>query len=142
MARRGGTTFSAARIQELIEADNESWTKFDNEMYTFVESLRSAGKRVAILSNMPHELGETIKSTTLGFTPFHHVTLSYEVRSIKPEREIYEHCLAGLGVPADAALFLDDRPENIEGAKRLGIHGVQFTSREEVLPKLTANGRA
>jgi HAD superfamily hydrolase (TIGR01509 family) len=63
------------------------------------------------------------------------------VRSIKPEREIYEHCLAGLGVPAEQTLFLDDRPENIDGAKRLGIHGVQFTSREQVLAHLNGNRR-
>jgi putative hydrolase of the HAD superfamily len=141
IAQRGGATFNALTIRDLIEADNESWTKFDMEMYQFVETLRSTGKRVAVLSNMPHELGETIKSTTQGFAPFHHVTLSYEVRSIKPEREIYEHCLAGLGMPAEQTLFLDDRPENIEGAKRLGIHGVQFTSREQVLAHLNGNRR-
>lgn len=140
MAQRAGKTFSADQIRLLIEADNVSWTHFDEQMYAYVESLRSAGKRVAVLSNMPHELGETIKATTRGFAPFHHVTLSYEVRFIKPAPEIYEHCLAGLGLSAKDVLFLDDRPENIEGARRVGIDGIRFTSREEVLPQLGTNG--
>jgi putative hydrolase of the HAD superfamily len=140
MAARVGKKFTADQILLLIEADNASWTHFDEQMYAYVESLRSAGKRVAVLSNMPHELGETIKVTTHGFAPFHHITLSYEVRFIKPEPEIYEHCLAGLALPAKDVLFLDDRPENIEGARRVGIDGIRFTSRDEVLPQLQKNG--
>ena len=138
--RARGHDVHADQIRRLIETDNASWTHFDEQMYAYVESLRSAGKRVAVLSNMPHELGENIKATTGGFAPFHKVTLSYEVRSIKPEPEIYEHCLAGLGLAAKDAFFLDDRPENIEGARRLGIEGIEFTSREEVLPRLRING--
>jgi putative hydrolase of the HAD superfamily len=61
------------------------------------------------------------------------------VQSVKPEPVIYGHCLAGMGLRADEILFLDDRIENIRGAERLGIHGVQFTSREDVLPKLLAS---
>jgi putative hydrolase of the HAD superfamily len=141
MARRMDRTFSADEIRQLIQADNDSWTHFDEQMYAYVESLRSAGKRLAVLSNMPHELGETLKATGQGFSPFHHITLSYEVRSIKPEPQIYEHCLNGLGLPAKDVLFLDDRPENIEGARRVGIEGIRFTSRDEILPQLRADGR-
>jgi putative hydrolase of the HAD superfamily len=140
MAERTGKRFTPDQLRLLIEADNASWTHFDEQMYAYVESLRSAGKRVAVLSNMPHELGESIKATTQGFAPFDHITLSYEVRSIKPEPEIYEHCLAGLRLAAKDTLFLDDRLENIEGARRLGIDGIEFTSRDEVLPRLRSNG--
>ena len=140
IAERAGESFSPDQVKRLIEMDNESWTHFDTHMYEFVESLRAAGKRIAVLSNMPRELGENIKATTQGFAPFHHVTLSYEVRSIKPEPAIYEHCLAGLELRASETLFLDDRPENIEGARRMGIEGIQFTSRVEVLPRLRMNG--
>jgi HAD superfamily hydrolase (TIGR01509 family) len=57
---------------------------------------------------------------------------------VKPESAIYEHCLAGMGLRPEEILFLDDRIENIRGAERLGVRGVQFTSRDEVLPKLMA----
>lgn len=138
LARRGGTVLDSHQISRLIEADVESWLKFDSGMYDFAESLRQSGKRIAVLSNMPRELGEVLKAKTKGFAPFAHLTLSYEVQSVKPEPEIYEHCLAGMGLPPEETLFLDDRIENIRGAERLGIQGVQFTSREEVLPRLVA----
>jgi putative hydrolase of the HAD superfamily len=136
MARRAGTIFTAEQIQKLVDADVESWLKFDASMYTFAKALREQGKRVAVLSNMPLELGEALKSRTQGFEPFAHLTLSYEVHSVKPEPEIYEHCLAGIGLEPEEALFLDDRIENVRGAQRLGIHALQFTSPAEMLPKL------
>jgi putative hydrolase of the HAD superfamily len=107
-------------------------------MYDFAESLRRNGKQIAVLSNMPRELGEALKARTKGFAPFAHLTLSYEVQSVKPEPAIYEHCLAGMALGPGETLFLDDRVENIRGAERVGIDGVQFTSRDEVLPRLKA----
>lgn len=139
LARGGGVTFDSQQIARLVQADVDSWLHFDSEMYGFAESLRQDGKLVAVLSNMPRELGEALKSRTSGFAPFAHCTLSYEVQSVKPEPVIYEHCLTGMGLRAEETLFLDDRIENIRGAERLGIHGVQFTSREDVLPKLLAS---
>lgn len=136
MARRAGTAFTAEQIQKLVDADVESWLNFDASMYTFAKALREQGKKVAVLSNMPLELGEALKSRTHGFEPFAHLTLSYEVHSVKPEPEIYEHCLAGIGLEPEQALFLDDRIENVRGAQRLGIHALQFTSPAEMLPKL------
>ena len=138
LAHGGNTEITPAQIKDLIEADNESWSRFDQAMYDFVQSMVDAGKRVAILSNMPHELGQFLKSTTKAFAPFHHITLSYEVQSAKPEAQIYQHCLEGIGVPAKDTLFLDDRIENVRGAESLGMNCIQFTSRDEVLPRLKA----
>ena len=54
---------------------------------------------------------------------------------IKPEAEIYHDAIAGLGVEPDEALFLDDRPENVEGARAVGIHAEIFTTWEEFLER-------
>jgi putative hydrolase of the HAD superfamily len=140
MARGAGRSFSPEQVLRLMEEDIVSWTKFDSGMYSLVKELADKGKRLAVLSNMPRELGESIKTRTEGFKPFHHVTLSYEVRSIKPEPEIYEHCLLGLGTAAAETLFIDDRPENIKGAEQFGIGTIQFTSCDEVLRRLQGNG--
>jgi putative hydrolase of the HAD superfamily len=50
------------------------------------------------------------------------------LRISKPSPEIYEHCLRGLGVAAQDALFLDDRPSNVQGAEAVGMHSILFTS--------------
>jgi putative hydrolase of the HAD superfamily len=137
IARRGQAgPLTDAQVAQLIEIDNASWMRFDPEMWTWIDKLRVDGKRLAILSNMPKELGETLKTRTDRFAPFTHVTLSYEVRSAKPEPAIYQHCLEGIGTDISRTLFLDDRAENIAGAQALGLEGIQFTSRTEVLPRL------
>lgn len=133
VAARGKKTLSQDAIVQLIGYDNTSWMKFDEVMWTWIDQLRSQGKRVAVLSNMPLDLGEALKIQTDKFSKFDQVTLSYEVHAAKPEAAIYEHCLEGLELSADKALFFDDRIENVHGAEQLGIRTIQFTSSNEVL---------
>ena len=66
---------------------------------------------------------------------FDQVTFSYELGVIKPEAEIYHDAIRGLGVEPVEALFLDDRPENVEGGRAAGIHAELFTTWEEFLER-------
>ena len=124
------------QIEQLTEADSVSWMHYDSAMWAWIGELRRAGKRVAMLSNMPLDLGEALKSKTNRLTVFDHVTLSYDLRVVKPDPVIYEECLEGIGTAPDKTLFLDDRLENITGAEMLGIRGLQFTTRDEALLRL------
>lgn len=136
LAGRAGTSLSAAAIGELVALDTASWMEFDSAMWDWIDQLRAAGKRVAILSNMPRELGEALRSGTERLNNFDQVTLSYEVHSAKPEPAIYERCLEGLGTAPEETLFLDDRIANVQGAESLGIRAMQFTSREDIFLRL------
>lgn len=136
VAQNGGSTLTLDAVERLRELDTESWMHFDPVMWDWLEQLRSAGKRVAMLSNMPRDLGEALKLKTDRLGRFDQVTLSYELRSAKPEPAIYEHCLEGLGTEPKETLFLDDRIENIHGAEMLGIAGLHFTDRDTALLKL------
>ena len=120
-------------IEQLAQFDNLSWMQFDSVMWDWIEELRHAGKRVAMLSNMPRDLGEALKLRTRKLECFDCLTLSYEIHAAKPESAIYEHCLRGLGTPPEQTLFLDDRIANVQGAELLGIRAIQFTSRQDVL---------
>ncbi|MBV9612581.1 MAG: HAD family phosphatase [Acidobacteriaceae bacterium] len=126
-------SFGEETIDQLVELDTTSWMQFDEVMWEWIDQLRAAGKRLAMLSNMPRELGEALKSRTQRLSSFDQVTLSYELRSAKPEPAIYEHCLEGLGTPAEQTLFLDDRIANVQGAELFGMQAVQFTSRDDTL---------
>ena len=136
IAKAASGTLTPEQINQLTEADTSSWMKYDEVMWQWIAELSRAGKRVAMLSNMPLDLGVALKSRTERLTIFDQVTLSYELHSTKPEPAIYEQCLEGIGTPAERTLFLDDRLENVTGADALGIRGMQFTSRDEVLLRL------
>ena len=131
-----GATVTEKKIDDLTEHDTVSWMRYDQPMWDWVDELKRAGKRVAMLSNMPQEIGEALKTRSDKLDRFHHVTLSYQIQSTKPEPAIYEECLAGIGTGAARTLFLDDRVQNVQGGELLGIRALQFTSRDEILGRL------
>jgi len=55
-------------------------------------------------------------------------TWSCELGVIKPDAEIYHACLTALGCEAGRALFFDDRPRNVDGAKQAGMDAHVFES--------------
>jgi len=128
-----GKVLTPAVIDQLTEIDSVGWMNFDEPMWTWIAELRKAKKRVAILSNMPSDLGEAIKARTDRMKRFDFVTLSYEINSVKPESAIYEHCLEGIGTDPARTVFFDDRIANVHGAEMLGIQAVEFLKRDDVL---------
>jgi putative hydrolase of the HAD superfamily len=133
VAQSAGATVSAEAIEELTELDSTSWMQFDDVMWEWIGQLRASGKRVAMLSNMPRDLGSALKTRTKRLDSFDHVTLSYEVRAAKPEPAIYEQCLEGLSLAPEQTLFFDDRIVNVQSAESLGIRAIQFTNRDDIL---------
>ena len=57
---------------------------------------------------------------------------------MKPDLAIYSLAIKHLGVEAQEAVFIDDVPANIKGAKQVGMKGILFTSREQTLTELQA----
>ncbi len=121
-------TLTDQSIEELRRLDVESWSRPDPLMAAWARNLRNAGVLTAVLSNMPLDLRVAVTGPSSWLPTFDHMTFSCDIGVCKPERAIYEHCLQGLGVAASDALFLDDREENIEAARRAGIHALLFTT--------------
>lgn len=66
--------------------------------------------------------------------------LSHEVGAMKPDPRIFEAAIAASGKPADRLFFTDDLPQNIEGARRSGIHARQFISEPDLIADLRGYG--
>ena len=64
--------------------------------------------------------------------------LSYTVKQIKPNADIYQTLLSRFGLTAEECVFIDDRLENVEGAKKEGIHGIHFCTIEQARKELEA----
>jgi putative hydrolase of the HAD superfamily len=70
---------------------------------------------------------------------FEHLVMSHEVGFRKPERAIYATCQDRAGCAAEEILFIDDRADNIEGARALGwttIHYEPAAGLPETLRRL------
>ena len=66
--------------------------------------------------------------------------LSYELGTRKPEPEFYHACLRLAKGKPNECVFIDDLPENIEGARAVGLHGIVYRPNEGLADKLRALG--
>jgi putative hydrolase of the HAD superfamily len=58
----------------------------------------------------------------------------------KPHAAIYRRALDILGKPAERILFIDDRQENVAGARAAGIQGIRFDGAEQLRRDLETLG--
>jgi len=135
IADSSGRVFDEPVIAEMMRREVDFWMRLDDRVLSWARDLRSAGLRTGILSNLPRTLGERLRSEAGFLDHFDQVTFSYELGVIKPEAAIYWHAIEGLGVKPAEALFLDDRLENVEGARAAGIHAEVFSSWEDFLQR-------
>ncbi len=135
VARSSGREFDETLIVEMMRREVDFWGRFDYRVLNWTRDLRAAGLRTSILSNLPRTLGERLRVEAGFLDHFDQVTFSYELGVIKPEAAIYRHAIEGLGVEPEEALFLDDREDNVEGARAAGIHAEVFHSWEEFLER-------
>lgn len=68
-----------------------------------------------------------------------HVT-SFDAGAMKPDPHIYHYAAERAGVPLAELFFVDDRADNVEGARQAGIDAVQFTSTGQLEQDLRERG--
>jgi putative hydrolase of the HAD superfamily len=91
--------------------------------------------RLAVLSNAPPGLSQWLADwRILDF--FDLVFCSGDEGVVKPDAMPFEVTLERLGVQPGEAVFIDDTMENVEAARKLGLHGILFTTAEELEDEL------
>ena len=138
VAADASRSVDADQSRELTERDLVMWSRLNPGMLGWRESLSAAGMKTAVLSNMNVEMVQHARRNFSWLEQLNWATFSAEVRLIKPEPAIYEHCLRGLGVAPSETLFIDDREVNLAAARAMGIHGIQFKSVTQLRNDLEA----
>lgn len=106
----------------------------------WIQDLKKKGYGVYYLSNFSRK-AEVECAHTLDFLPYMDGgILSYQEKVIKPEPEIYQILIDRYHLIPDQCVFMDDKPENCEGAKRAGMHTIVFTTKEEAEKELCKLG--
>ena len=111
------------------------------EIWDKVAALKEKGYKIYILSNYSKELFEKHTRDASFLKVLDGGIVSYQVKEIKPGRRIYELLLNKYDLKAEDCLFFDDREDNVEAARTMGIQAIQVTSREmlnEALDKMLA----
>jgi len=120
-AKATGRKFDREHIEEMVRREIDFWSAYDERVLAWITQLRAQGYLTGILSNLPSPLGAHLRIRSWFLDHFDQVTFSYELLSAKPEAKIYRHVVKELGIAPEEALFLDDRRENVEGAKAAGL---------------------
>jgi putative hydrolase of the HAD superfamily len=74
------------------------------------------------------------------FPLFDAVTLSFQVKAMKPARAVYDDILTKLMVYPPECVYIDDIVENVEAAVDLGMHGIHYTSHEALMESFKGLG--
>ncbi len=105
-----------------------------------IAGLHDAGINLYGLTNAWLETFEIMKNTAPNLSLFRHITVSAEVGMIKPELNIYEHCLSHNNLESSQTLFVDDSPKNCDGARAAGMIAHCFVNAEQLSIELKAFG--
>lgn len=134
------SVLTGIEVNEIIRGV-EAEVKINKTLVAFVEELKSKGYLIACLSNGTQEWTlDLIKRHNLDRL-FDHIVLSGDLGIIKPDAEIYEHTLDKLEVKASEAVFIDDRPSNVEAAEDLGIRSFVFTDTEDFIASFLSHNK-
>lgn len=111
----------------IVKADyTEKW----------IENLKSRGYQVLFLSNLSKKLYSECIDELAFLQKMDGGILSFQAKMIKPEDDIYEKIIRDYTLNPNECIFIDDRVENVEAAKRNGFNGIVFKNYENAREEL------
>ena len=130
-AATAGISLEPEHVARIVEFENRMWVRANPAVLELVRDVRSQGMRTAILSNMPLDLLAELRGAFDWLDEFDVQIWSCDHGVIKPDAAIYRLCLEALGCEPHRALFFDDRPRNVDGARAVGMEAHVFESAEQ-----------
>jgi putative hydrolase of the HAD superfamily len=123
------------KVEELfIEAYNKMFVR-NNELYDYAYNLKKSEYKLIILSDQWPVSNEAIIKIE-DRKKFDWAIISCEVGTRKPEKEMFDITIKKTGLSPNEIVFIDDREENIEAAKKVGMNGIVFRNNKQVMEDL------
>jgi putative hydrolase of the HAD superfamily len=103
-----------------------------------IEHVKEAGVPIGLLSNTCQAHWEWILEQRYASVVDHFgpIVLSYEAKSMKPDSQIYRVAEQHAGCPPEKIFFVDDRHDNVEGARKAGWMAEPFTSADRLMDQI------
>lgn len=121
---------------------NSDMFQLNVPVIAIVAHLQSAGYPLGILSNTCEEHWKHVSSGrfTVLERCFRTAVLSYEEKCSKPDPRIFQVATERVGVAPGEIFFMDDRRENVEGARAAGFDAVWYQSPQQLAGDLRGRG--
>ena len=106
-----------------------------------LKEIAASGKTMVGCLNNEARLPNEYRFRQFGLRNYFEVALSSCYLGLrKPKVAIYQRALDILGRPAKRVLFIDARPENVAGAAKVGMKGIQFKGADALRQDLETIG--
>ena len=126
--------------RELIEAYQDRWSDMlgggIDGTVAILENLHASGVPTYALSNWSAETFPQARARFPFLDLFDGIVISGEVGLLKPDEAIFEHLAERFGFDPAEAVFVDDLPDNVATARRLGFRAIRFTTPDDLRAEL------
>ena len=117
-----GIFLDEASLERIAQTELNGWKRINPDTVQLMRDVKSSGIKLAILSNIPVDLLAWAVEQPV-FTEADVGIYSCEHKLVKPEKGIYEKLKEQLNLEYAEIVFFDDKPENIDTARELGMNG-------------------
>ncbi|MBP5791534.1 MAG: nicotinamide-nucleotide amidohydrolase family protein [Kiritimatiellae bacterium] len=123
---------------KIIEEDQASFLYRNEKTLELMKSLKAAGYRLGILTNMCSNFAKLFRKHFADFVALADaLVVSGEVKMYKPQKGIYLEMQRRLALPPEDIVFVDDVETNCQGARDAGWSAVRFVSAEQTASALS-----
>jgi putative hydrolase of the HAD superfamily len=117
---------SSDDLRQLI-VDFFNGDRLDTDLVAYARQLRADGHPIALLSNDSPALAGKLQALGIA-NLFDPLVISALIGVMKPDPRAYQAVLNALERAPAEAVFIDDLPANVEGARALGIPALHYTT--------------
>jgi len=122
----------------FIKLYKKHCTKLNQGVLDLIKKLKK-NYNVIGLTNTEMEIAKINKANGV-FDIFKKCYISTEMKMMKPDRQIFETVLNDLNAKPEETVFIDDREENVNAAKKLMINTILYSNVWQLKKKLVELG--
>jgi len=125
-------------LNRLMQEIKESLLPVDNN-FILLTNLYSQYTLYALTDNV-REIMSYLKKKYDFWSKFKGIIVSAEVGYLKPDPAIYQELINQYEIDPAESVFIDDHLPNVQGAKSMNMHAIQFANVEQCIHELKKIG--
>ncbi len=125
-------------VDKHLEIFQKTIEDLDEEVLSLVKKLRESYSVVCLVNAEPDVVPLVRKRGVYDY--FEHAYISTELRMEKPNKEIYSAVLNDLNRRAEEAIFVDDKEDNVNSARGMGINSILYKNFRQLKKDLKILG--
>jgi putative hydrolase of the HAD superfamily len=118
-------------MQGLWKTAFRKKSNLDKNVFNLIKTLHKNGYKIAVLSNTSGKYrAQTYAKRMRKYMRL--AVMSCDVKMKKPEKRIFIYTMKKLRASPGECVFIDDKKENVAGARKVGMHTIQFRNAAQL----------